>query len=138
MNKKITGTVKNGKFQADDKQEFTLAFCSFEGKQVEVVVRRKQKSKNRQYRYLYGVVYHIIANYSGFSVDQVDYLMKIKFDFDVVGLKDGKEIRVPRTRGKKGQTGEEFTKYIDNIRKWVQEYFDGELYIPEPNAIDLQ
>tara|TARA_R100000750_G_scaffold19992_1_gene13063 strand:+ start:665 stop:1072 length:408 start_codon:yes stop_codon:yes gene_type:complete len=132
MNKKITGTVKNGKFQADDKQEFSMAFCSFEGKPVEIVVRRKQKSKNRQYRYLYGVVYQLIADHLGYTIDEVDYLMKIKFSFDVrLG------VRVPRKSGKKGQSKEEFTNYITNIRNWAHDFFNGNLYIPEPNAVDL-
>ena len=137
MNKKITGTVKNGKFQADDKQEFSMAFCSFEGKPVEIVVRRKKKSKNRQYRYLYGVVYQLIGSWTGHTIDQIDYYMKVKFDFDVIGIQNGEEIRVPRKRGKKGQTKEEFTEYINNIREWVHGLPDCDLYIPEPNAVDL-
>lgn len=82
MNKKIFGVVKNGKFTAENKNEFIMAFSHFEDKQVEIVIKKRGKNKNRQYRYLYSVVYQCIADSSGMSIDEVDYAMKLKFYFE--------------------------------------------------------
>jgi hypothetical protein len=131
MNKKITGRVINGKFKPDSPNDFKLSFASHEGQEVEIVVKRKSKDKVRQYRYLYGVVYQLIAEHTGYSTYYVDIMMKSKFCFDVVN-----GVKIPRKKSASTFKTAEFTQYIDNIRKWAMEFL--EIRIPEPNEIDME
>lgn len=133
MNKINTGRVERGVFIPDDKAGYVVSICRFEGKQVEEVIRLKQRNKGKQYRYLYGVVYKLISDELGYIPDEVDYLMKLKFHFQV---KLG--VRIPILGGKKKMSTELFTTYIDNIRKWAHVYFEGRVYIPEPGEVDLE
>ncbi len=131
MNKKITGSVINGKFKPDNPNDFKLSFAPHEGKEVEIVVKRKSKNKIKQYRYLYGVVYQCIAEHTGYSTYYIDIMMKSEFCFDVVN-----GAKIPRKKSADTFKTAEFTQYIDNIRKWAMEFL--EIRIPEPNEIDLE
>lgn len=133
MNKKITGRVENGKFKPDNALDFRLSFASYEGKEVEIVVKRKSKDKNKQYKYLYSTVYQLIANECGCSIEQIDYAMKLKYHFD---FNDVLGVRVPKNKSNKFFKTAEFTQYIDNIRKWAMEFL--EVRIPEPNEIEME
>ena len=130
MNKTHKGIVKEGKFIPDDLASFKMAFASFEDKPCELVIKKPTRSKNRQYRYLYGVVYQLIADYTGYSTYYVDIKMKSLFYFDVV-----RGVKIPRNKSAAGFTTKEFTEYIDNIRKWAMEFM--EIRIPEPNEVGL-
>ncbi len=130
MNKSHRGSVKDGKFLPDDPIKFKLAFSTFEGKHVDVVVKKKSRSKDRQYRYLYSVVYQLIADQVGTTPDIIDDLMKRKFMFDIV-----LGARVPKK--KRAVTNEEFNQYITNVINWAEGFFDG-LRIPEPNEVGLE
>lgn len=131
MNKKIFGVVKNGKFTAENKNEFVMAFSQFEGKDVEIVIKKRGKNKNRQYRYLYSVVYQCIADASGMSIDEVDYAMKLKFYFEYNRVL---KIRMPKKKSTEFFDTGEFTKFIENVRKWAMDFLS--VRIPEPNEIE--
>lgn len=152
MNKKIFGVVKNGKFTAENKNEFVMAFSHFEGKDVEIVVKKRGKNKNRQYRYLYSVVYQCIADHINDCVDQisvditnemkvlkkinqddVDYLMKLKFYFD---FDDRFGVRIPKKKSSNFFQSKDFSVYIENIKRWAWNKY--QLRIPEPNEVDYE
>ena len=144
--------VKNGDFQADNKTDHKMYLARFEGKKVDQIIKLQGKNKNRQYRYLYSVVYQCIADYINDCVDQVsvdvtremkslkkldgddvDYLMKLKFHFD---FDDRFGVRIPKKKSSKFFQSKEFTVYIENVRRWAWNKY--QLRIPEPNEIDLE
>jgi hypothetical protein len=130
MNKSHRGKVEAGKFIPDDKLVFKLAFATFEGKECDVIIKPKARSKNRQFRYLYSVVYQLIADQVGTTPDRIDDLMKRKFMFDVVlGARVAKK--------KTSVSNDEFTQYITNVINWAEEFFEG-LRIPKPNEVGLE
>jgi len=131
MNKSHKGTVKDGKFIPDNSLEFKMGFAHLEGKEVEVTIKKKGKSKVRQYRYLYGVVYKLIADHTGYSTYYTDIWMKTMFYFDVVN-----GMRVPRAKSSDSFTSKEFMQYIDDIRKWSLEFLG--VRIPEANEVGLE
>ncbi len=131
MNKKIFGVVKNGKFTAENKNDFVMAFSHFEGKDVEIVIKKRGKNKIRQYRYLYSVVYQCIADNSGMSIDQIDYAMKLKFYFEYNTVL---KIRMPKKKSDEFFNTGEFTKFIENVRKWAMDFLG--VRIPEPNEVE--
>ena len=123
--------MKNGKFKAENKNDFVMAFSHFEGKDVEIVVKKRGKNKNRQYRYLYSVVYQCIADNSGMSIDEVDYAMKLKFYFEYNTVL---KIRMPKKKSDSFFNTGEFTKFIENVRKWAMDFLG--VRIPEPNEVE--
>jgi hypothetical protein len=131
MNKSHKGKVTDGKFIPENSLEFKMGFAHLEGKEVEVIIKKKGRSKVRQYRYLYGVVYKLIADHTGFSTYYVDIYMKTMFYFDVVN-----SIRVPRAKSSDSFTTKEFTDYIDNVRKWSLEFLG--VRIPEANEVGME
>ncbi|MBT7988453.1 MAG: hypothetical protein HN769_01050, partial [Anaerolineae bacterium] len=66
MDKIIHGTVKKGAFFPRDPTAFRLTFAKLEGKDVEVVVRKKKKHRSgAQNAYYWGIVIDIISGATG-------------------------------------------------------------------------
>ncbi len=88
-----------------------------------------QQRTSRANRYLFGVVYKLIADHLGYSVDEIHEAMKAKFrsrEDLTTGL-----IIVRSTR-----TGSpEFWEYVDQVRHWSHTFLG--LYIPEPNEMEV-
>ena len=127
INKIWKGHVKSGKFTPDD-GNFKSAFWPHEGKRVDVVVRRETKKKsNRQNRYMWGVVYELIANQTGYQADDIHRMMTMKF----LKEKIGDEFVAGST---KGLTTASMEDYLSKIRVWASQYLN--LYIPLPNEVD--
>lgn len=76
-------------------------------------------------RYLYGVVYKLIARELGYSVEEIHDAMKAKFrsrEDMTTGL-----VIVRSTR-----TGsDDFWQYVDSVRHWSHTFLG--VYIPDPN-----
>lgn len=79
-------------------------------------------------RYLYGVVYKLIARELGYSVEEIHDAMKAKFrsrEDMTTGL-----VFVRSTR-----TGsDDFWQYVDSVRHWSHTFLG--LYIPDPNEYE--
>ena len=123
------GTVKDGKFIAEDAQSFKRSFYSFEGKRVTVSVGAFVKRRsNRQNRYLWGVVYKLLAEHTGHTVDEVHDACKAKFcaPKEVCGVMVSGDTKSLDTV--------ELEEYAMRVRVWCSELG---LYVPKPNEVEL-
>ncbi len=128
MEKLIRGVVQKGKFKAADSEEFRRSFWGFEGKEVVVSVSLPKKKRSKeQNKYLWAVVYKLIADYVGHTADQIHYAMRDKF-LRFPSEKMGYIVRSTTTL-----TTVEQEKYHSEIRVWAAEFLS--LYIPEPNEV---
>ena len=88
----------------------------------------KNKRSNQQNRYLWGVVYALIAEELGYSVDEIHDLLAKKFipshEIEVFG-----ESRIVAKSTAKLSTIE-FSNYVESIRAFVAEYG---IVIPDPD-----
>ena len=76
-------------------------------------------------RYLFGVVYKLIATHLGYTVDEIHDAMKDKFRARE-DLSTG--LRIVRST----KTGsDDFWQYVDQVRHWSHTFLG--VYIPEPN-----
>lgn len=92
-----------------------------EGKDFTVAIdKRVNKRSNPQNRYLWGVVYKIIADELGYAIDDIHELMATKFIPDREIEIFGKTKIVPKSTAK--LSTEEFNSYIEQIRAFVAQY----------------
>lgn len=122
------GTVKRGKIQLEDKRAYMVWLGTLEGKEIELSVykRRKRRSKN-QNSYLFGVVYAVVSETTGFTVDEVHDAMKMLF------LRVHRDGLPDTVRSTTGLTTEEFSEYIENIKRWASEKLF--CYIPDAGEV---
>jgi hypothetical protein len=98
-----------------------------EGKQVDIQIKRyypKKDRSNEQNRYMWGVVYRLLADYTGHSPEEIHEAMKYEFL-----LNHESKLKVPRS------TSELSTLEMEDYLSRVREFASMELgvYIPEPN-----
>ena len=130
MNPVLYGKVERGKLVLDYPEQLVVRLASLEGKRVEVIVRKETKTRtNQQNRYLFGVVYAIISDCTGYDPEQVHDAMKVKFASK--HLDNGLVI----TERTSKMTTERMTQYIDDIKRWASEFLG--CYIPDAGEVAL-
>ena len=130
MNPVLYGKVERGKLVLDYPEQLVVKLASLEGKRVEVIVRRETKTRtSQQNRYLFGVVYAIISDCTGYDPEQVHDAMKVKFASK--HLDNGLVI----TERTSKMTTERMTRYIDDIKRWAAEFLG--CYIPDAGEVSL-
>ena len=130
MNPILYGKVERGKLVLDYPEQLVVRLASLEGKRVEVIVRRETKTRtSQQNRYLFGVVYAIISDCTGYDPEQVHDAMKVKFASQ--HLDNGLVI----TERTSKMTTERMTQYIDDIKRWAAEFLG--CYIPDAGEVAL-
>lgn len=94
--------------------------------QVDINPWKKMRS-HRQNRYMWGVVYKLIADHTGYSADEIHQLMKEMFlQYDRNGHIFLKSTRKLSTK--------DFEQYLEDIRRFAAT--DLGIHIPEPNQED--
>ncbi len=128
----ILGSVKGGKFVADDHAMFKRAFYSHEGRKVSVTVKRFTKRRSDpQNAFYWGVVVKMIGEQIGESDPQTvhEYLKAVhNYRIQAIG---NKEIRIPQSTA--NLTTVEFQEYLDRVTRWAADFLA--LYIPEPGEV---
>jgi len=103
---------------------------SFEGKEVEVVVRtKKEKRSDPQNRYYWGVVIEMLSHHTGYSRDEMHDALREKF----LGM-ERDENGLVMMKSSARLTTDEFAQYVNNIVRWAAEKLG--LYIPDPSRVE--
>lgn len=119
----IYGTVKNGMFS--NQRALFDELRKWEGKSIKVTVsKRVPKRSLPQNNYLWGVVYKTIGDFLGYTTDEVHEVMGQLY------LKYYDKNNLERIKSTTELSTEEFTEYVENVRRFVSNEFD--LYIPDP------
>ncbi len=127
----INGKVKKGKFCPYDSTAFRLSFAKLEGKEVEVVVRKKKKHRsNPQNKYYWGIVIDIVSGATGFTPQEAHDAMRYKFLAEISDMPNNNG-RLVKSKSTSELTTVEFLDYIAQIQRWASEFLD--CYIPDPN-----
>ena len=130
MNPVLYGKVERGKLVLDYPEQLVIRMASLEGKRVEVIVRKETTTRtNQQNRYMWGIVYAIISDNTGYDPEQVHDAMKVKFASQ--HLDNGLVI----TERTSKMTTERMTQYIDDIKRWAAEFLG--CYIPDAGEVAL-
>lgn len=102
--------VKNGKVQLDNKTVFDLYVKNFEGKKIEITVEKEQVDITQsQWAYLFSVVYPAIANETGYSINEVDGVLKKRH------LTVNKGLKKEYVKSKSNLKRKELSDFIDLV-----------------------
>ena len=135
MKPKFEGKIQQGipffntaDFSTYNNQECTLII----GK-----VKQYEIRSNQQNRYMFGVVYKLISEHTGFSVDEVHELCKgmfLKQPPHLLQLKNGKHMEINIVRPTSSLSTVELENYLSEIRMWAS--IELGVYIPLPNETE--
>ena len=134
------GTTVGGKFTPHDIGAFRATFAALGGLETEVAARKYHRNRtNRQNRYLFGVVYAIISESTGYTPEEVHELFKVMFlsrrrTMKPKAKKKGrkrKPVKVLIVKSTASLTTVQFEEYIEKIRRFAATKMD--LVIPDPN-----
>lgn len=130
-----TGRVKKGKFISDNRDYFKHDLESFEGKQIEIVIKESKRGDDFNRYYHAGVVKVFMDFFNqektfGRSVDKefVHELLAGKFLGFSQQVIPGGEIVMMRNKSSK-LTTREFWDYVTYCKSWGEEFFN--LNFPE-------
>lgn len=123
------GVIEHGKAKLLYPQYYHDWVAKFtEGADVDVIVRKHKKQRSiPQNNYLWGVVYKLISDYTGMTVEEVHEHCKWKFLRKRVK-------RLHTTKSTTNLSTLEFNEYIDKIVFWAGEKL--ECFIPSPNSVE--
>ena len=115
------GRVDKGRIKLDIPDRFKTYLSSFEGKRIELVLRERRAGRSdQQNRYYHGVVLKIIADYLGYTTEEMGELVKEHFNIESTSKLSTKE----------------FNDHIERVVGWAAQQFG--VYIPDPNSVDLE
>ena len=121
----ILGRVKNGQVQIQ--RFFKKDIAKLEGKEIEIKDISSSKTL-QQLRYLWGVVYKIISDHTGFTPEEVSEIYKEKF---LSYPKEHKGKIYEFTKGLSELTKTEMMEFMDKVIRDAT--LEHELIIPDPD-----
>ena len=119
----ITTTIKNSHLPETARRLIANELQKHNGQVLRIEIKRNTQKTLKQYGYLFGVVYPIIANAikeldgQVVSIDEVDLMMKSKFWNTLLIDPDNNEIlRLPNLKRKMNKA--ELVVFIDDVINW--------------------
>jgi hypothetical protein len=126
----FTGKVIGGELQGISKKMFQQELKYFEGRAVELIIRKKKKYRSIQQNKLMWVYYTMIGNELGNTKDEVHSLLGERFlRTESVYEKTG--LVYSYTRSTTDLTTSEMMDYMMNIQKFAAEELG--MVLPSPN-----
>jgi hypothetical protein len=115
----------------EDKNAYYIWRCHFKKDQeVELILRKKRKRRTKpQNSYLWGVVYPVVSECTGFTDDEVHSAMKMLF------LRVHRDKLPDTVKSTRELSTEEFSDYVKAIQQWAAEQYGA--YIPDPGEVNL-
>lgn len=134
----IISSVVNGNLKRN-RNLIKDAIATFEGKDIEITIQRKRKSRsNMQNAYYWGLVLPLVQDGLKDATGEVRDLNSIHYqillpllsiDREILNTDSGQVICEKLTSSE--MTTTEFSEYVMNIQKWSAEFLN--INIPDPN-----
>lgn len=129
MQIKHHGKIVKGVLTLYNKDAFKTYLSRLSDGEYEIIVRPKTILRsNAMNNYLHGVVFKIISDHTGYSLDETKTLMKEMFAPKV--MLDGTEKMIPKSTAK--MDNKELLNFIEQIKMY---WAEREVYIPDPTEI---
>ena len=124
----FNGVVKNGRLILSDEDKFKSFLTTLTG-DIELTIRRPNRGRsNQQNRFLWGVIYHLISEETGYTPNEVHDAMRMLF------LRDN-DREIPTLLSTTSLSVVEMSRYQEQIRQFAAQNLN--LSIPEPNEVEL-
>jgi hypothetical protein len=129
----LPARIEKGKILWQNPVLSAQILTQLEGEDVKVSIKPLYKSRSlSQNNYYWAVIVQILADFTGYSADEIHEVLKSKF------LSDEKEVAGEIIRYAKSTTTLdtlEMEDYLHNIREWASAKLN--VFIPLPNEVDL-
>ena len=127
-----SGYVERGKVQWDNPTLAMAPLKAWDGERVTVTIAQEHQARSqRANAYLWGVVYKLMAEESGYSADDLHELMKLRHNSKlVVEPGSGEEVKIGQSTSK--LSVEEFGVFIERVMVDGAEWLG--VSIPPPRA----
>ena len=117
--------IQKGKVVFDNVDKFNEYLIPLEDKDVDVIVRKHRKDRTHpQNRYMWGVVYKLLSETTGHTVDEIHDSMRAMFLMDNLG-------KFPIVRSSTSLSTVEMETYLENVRHWASTELN--CFLPFPN-----
>lgn len=127
------GVARGGSVVFDKPGRITECLRGKEGKRVRVSVDDETAPRtNPQLRYLFGVVFKIISDHTGYTPIETRELMEAHFLKHAISGPENKEFMVTRSVGDLKK--DEMSEFIEKVVRLASEHWS--LYIPDPDEIE--
>lgn len=122
-------TIQKGRLVFNNPEGFEKYLWKLNNKSVDVVVRLPRKNRsNPQNRYMWGVVYELLSESTGYTPSEIHDAMRMLF------LQDNLR-KIPTLRSTTELTTIEMENYLEQIRQWAAQELN--CIIPLPNEVEL-
>ena len=126
------GKVSDGKLSLWDREAFDRHLRTLSGKSVSLELKAGGSRSTQQNRYLWGTVYKILSDYTGYTPEEIHEVCKLKFlpkIIDVTNKKTG-EVDSQVIGGSTVKlTTIEFAEYVEQLQRFGAEM---DCVIPDP------
>jgi len=121
--------VDKGNLVLNDASRFKEYLRSLDGQVVDVIVRKPKKPRsNNQNAYMWGIVYQLISETTGYTPNEVHDAMRMLFLLD-------RSRKIPTLRSTTELSTVEMEDYLSKIREFAS--MELNCYVPEPNEVNL-
>ena len=132
MNIIFRGSVKKGKLILDDPARYLVHLASFEGKKIELTLRKSSSQRSlKANAYYWGVVVKLIADHCGYDSDEMHEALKYKFLSN--HLEDEKGLT--KIKSSASLSVDEFINYTNQVVIWAAR--DLQVFIPSPHEVEV-
>lgn len=122
-------SIQKGRLVFNNPDGFEKYLLRLNDKSVDVVVRLPRKDRtNPQNRYMWGVVYGLLSEYTGYTPSEIHDSMRMLF------LQDNLR-KIPTLRSTTELTTVEMENYLSQIKQWAAEQG---VIIPDPNQVEVE
>ena len=132
MNVVFSGKVENGKLKIWDEQSLRDEITRLEGNPVVLILKRGNLRSTRQNAWLWGVAYKLLAEYTGYTEEQIHAYCKAKFNpvtVEIVNKTTGEIDSMVVGNTTTQMTTTEFNDYKERIQQLGAEL---DCVIPDP------
>jgi len=124
------GKIENGALKLDTPKEYNIYLLRLNNKKVQLVIKlpRKQRT-NPENRYMWGVVYKLLSEVTGYTAEEIHDAMRMLFLLD-------RDRKIPTLKSTASLTTVEIELYLTKIREFAS--LELNCYIPLPNEVDYE
>jgi len=129
----LPARIERGTIKWKDPVKLSGVLSSLNGQDVNVAIKPHRNSRSyNQNRYYWGVIISILADFTGYSKDEMHEVLKGKFLSDEKEIA-GEQIRFSYSTAELNTV--EFEQYLTDIREWASVKLG--LFIPLPNEVAI-
>jgi len=134
MKLKFKASVKNGKASLDKPHLYSEAIKKYEGKEIQITIDKWSSIRTHQQNsYLHGVLFKMIAEHTGYSIQEAKNKVKCEIGFyDEIKVK-GEKVLIMKETSKLNK--KDFGEFVDSVRIFAMERLD--LNLPLPSDIEF-